>query len=96
MSSIAQYLQSIRTAIFARTVRNDIANAIEQCYDDVSNPTLKTEALQAAVQAKIDAGEMAALTIGDGTITKAKLDPNISFEKMNATVVGESLILTIE
>lgn len=73
MSSIEQFLQSIRTAIFARTVRNDIANAIEQCYDDVHNPTLNTEAIQAAVQAKIDAGQMAALTIGDRTITAVKL-----------------------
>lgn len=96
MSSIAQYLQSVRTSILARTVRNDIANAIEQCYDDVNSPTLQTEALESALQKKINQGEMAALTIGDGTITKAKLDPNISFEKMNATVVGESLILTIE
>ncbi len=73
MSSIEQFLQSIRTAILARTVRNDIANAIEQCYDDVHNPTLNTEAIQAAVQAKIDAGQMAALTIGDHTITAVKL-----------------------
>lgn len=73
MSSIAQYLQSIRNAILARTVRNDIANAIEQCYDDVHNPTLNTEAIQAAVQAKIDAGQMAALTIADGSLTGAKL-----------------------
>lgn len=34
MSSIEQFLQSIRTAIHARTVRNEIANAIEQCYDE--------------------------------------------------------------
>ena len=90
MSNIEQYLQSIRTAILARTVRDDIANAIEQCYDDVHNPTLNTEAIQAAVQAKIDAGEMAGLTIGDGTLTgakfadgtipKAKLDPSITFD----------------
>ena len=73
MSSIEQFLQSIRTAIFARTVRNDIANAIEQCYDDVHNPTLNTEAIQAAVQAKIDAGQMAALTIANGSLTGAKL-----------------------
>lgn len=94
MSSIEQFLQSIRSAILARTVRNDIANAIEQCYDDVHNPTLNTEAMQAAVQAKIDAGQMAGLTIGDGTLTgakfadgtipKAKLDPSITFDADSA------------
>ena len=39
----------------------------------IANPTLQTEALEAALQNKIDEGEMAALTIGDHTITAAKL-----------------------
>lgn len=76
--------------MWADEVRESIAHGIEQCYSDVSNPTLQTDALEAALQTKIDEGEMAALTIGDGTITtakiangaitQAKLDPNISFE----------------
>ena len=76
--------------MWADEVRESIAHGIEQCYSDVSNPTLQTDALEAALQTKIDEGEMAALTIGDGTITTAKiangaitqekLDPNISFE----------------
>ena len=73
MSAISTILARLRAAIWAIDVRDDIANAIEQCYSDVSNPTLKTEALEAALQNKIDEGEMAALTIGDGTITAAKL-----------------------
>ena len=73
MSAISTILARLRAAIWAIDVRDDIANAIEQCYSDVSNPTLKTEALEAALQTKIDAGEMAALTIGDHTITAAKL-----------------------
>jgi len=73
MSAISTILTRLRAAIWAIDVRDDIANAIEQCYSDVSNPTLKTEALEAALQTKIDEGEMAALTIGDGTITAAKL-----------------------
>ena len=73
MSSIETYLQYIASKVWAREVRTAIVNAIRQCYDDVHNPTLNTEALQAAIQAKIDAGQMAALTIGDRTITAAKL-----------------------
>lgn len=73
MSAISTILARLRAAIWAIDVRDDIANAIEQCYSDVSNPTLKTEALEAALQNKIDQGEMAALTIGDHTITAAKL-----------------------
>ncbi len=73
MSAIETYLQYIASKVLARDVRTAIVNAIRQCYDDVHNPTLNTEALQAAIQAKIDAGQMAALTIGDRTITAAKL-----------------------
>ena len=73
MSAISTILNNLRSAIWAIDVRDDIADAIEQCYSDVSNPTLQTEALEAALQTKIDQGEMAALTIGDHTITAAKL-----------------------
>lgn len=76
MSAISTILAKLRSAIWAIDVRDDIADAIEQCYSDVSNPTLQTEALEAAIQEKIDEGEMAALTIGDGTITAAKLAAN--------------------
>ena len=94
MSAISTILARLRAAIWAIDVRDDIANAIEQCYSDVSNPTLKTEALEAALQNKIDQGKMAALTIGDGTLTgakladgtipKAKLDPSITFDADSA------------
>ena len=93
MSAISTDINKIRNAVWADEVRESIAHGIEQCYSDVSNPTLQTEALEAALQTKIDEGEMAALTIGDGTITtakiangavtQAKLDPNISFEADN-------------
>ena len=94
MSAISNFLSFLRSAIYAIDVRDGIADAIEQCYNDVNNPTLKTEALEAALQTKIDEGEMAALTIGDGTITgaklangtipKAKLDPSITFDADSA------------
>lgn len=74
------FVTTLRSSIWAIDVRDGIGDsiqklseAIEQCYSDVSNPTLQTEALEAALQNKIDEGEMAALTIGDHTITAAKL-----------------------
>lgn len=80
LTRLANTVALIRSAIYAIDVRDDIADAIEkcgeaieQCYSDVSNPTLQTEALEAALQEKIDQGEMAALTIGDRTITAVKL-----------------------
>lgn len=73
MSAISTYLQQILNAIWARDVRQAIHDAISQCYDDVNKPALQTDAMQRAVQAKIDAGEMAALTIADGSLTGAKL-----------------------
>lgn len=73
MSAISQDLAKIQSAIYGEEVRGAIYDAISQCYNDVSNPTLQTEAIEAAIQVKIDEGEMAALTIADGTITGAKL-----------------------
>ena len=73
MSSIATYLNQILRSVYGKDVRQAIHDAISQCYDDVNAPALQTEAMQAAVQAKINAGEMAALTIADGSLTGAKL-----------------------
>lgn len=83
MSAISTYLEYIRTKIYAKDVRTAIVNAISQCYDDVNKPALQTEAMQAAVQAKIDAGEMAALTVADGSLTGAKL--------ANGTITADKL-----
>ena len=73
MSAISTYLQRIITAIWAKDVRQAIHDAISQCYDDVNKPALQTEAMQAAVQAKIDAGQMAAYTVADGSFAGSKL-----------------------
>ena len=95
MSAISTYLEYIRSKIYAKDVRTAIVNAISQCYDDVNRPALQTEAMQAAVQAKIDSGQMAALTIADGSLTgaklangtipKAKLDPSIGYSHADST-----------
>ena len=98
MSAISTYLHQIITAIWAKDVRQAIHDAISQCYDDVNAPALQTEAMQAAVQAKIDAGEMAALTIADGSLTGAKLaDGTISTGKIaNEAITRDKLSTDIE
>lgn len=83
MSAISTYLEYIRSKIYAKDVRTAIVNAISQCYDDVNKPALQTEAMQAAVQAKIDSGQMAALTIADGSLEGKKLaDKTIATAKI--------------
>lgn len=83
MSTISNYLQKIITEVYARNVRQAIHDAISQCYDDVNSPVLHTAAMKVAVQEKIDEGEMAALTIADGSITGAKL--------ANATIPSDKI-----
>lgn len=94
MSRISNILSKLSAAVYAIDVRDDIVEAIRECYENVNNPTLQTDALQTAIQHKIDSGAMAAMTIGDGTITKAKLDPNISLG-MVATVNEDTECLVL-
>lgn len=76
-STIAQYLNKILEAVYGKDVRQAIHDSIKQCYSDVSNPTLNLEALQDIVQQKIDSGELANLTIGDGVVTAEKLASDV-------------------
>lgn len=73
-SKIEQFLNKILSSRFGKDVRQAIHDGIEQCYNDVNNPDLNTEAFETAVQNKIDDGSLALLTIPDGSITKEKLD----------------------
>lgn len=89
-SSIQQFLNKILSSRYGKDVRQAIHDGIEQCYDDVNNPDLNTEAFKTAVQSKIDDGTIPAMTIPDGSITKAKLDPNIEFgAKVDNTLKNE-------
>lgn len=80
-SSIEQNLNKILSSRYGKDVRQAIHDGIKQCYDDVANPDLNTEAFETAVQNKIDDGSLALLTIPDGSITKEKLD-----QDMNETI----------
>lgn len=49
MSAISTFITKIRTAVYGEQVRGAIADAIEQCYDDVSSPSLNTAAFATAI-----------------------------------------------
>lgn len=51
MSAISGYLTSILNAVYGEQVRSAIVNAITQCYDDVTNPSLNTAAFSTAIEA---------------------------------------------
>lgn len=78
-SPISQYLTRILTSIYGRDVRQAIHDAISTCYDDVTSPSLNTGAFYTAVQQAIDDGTLAVMEIQDGTITREKLSPEITF-----------------
>lgn len=77
-SKIEQYLNKILSSRFGKDVRQSIHDGIKQCYSDVTNPDLNVDAFETAVQNKIDSGALAAMTIADGSITKEKLDQDIT------------------
>ena len=76
-SNIQQFLNKILSSRYGKDVRQAIHDSIEQCYDDVTNPDLNTEAFETAVQNKIDSGALALMTIPDGSITKEKLGEDL-------------------
>ena len=49
MSAISGFINAIRNAVYGEQVRGAIADAITQCYDDVSNPSLNTAAFATAI-----------------------------------------------
>lgn len=95
MSKIESYLKQILSAVYGKDVRQSIHDAIAQCYDDVSNPTLSTEAMKTTIEARIqellDDGSLANMTIADGSITAEKLADDIVF---GVTEVTEASAMT--
>lgn len=77
-SNIEQNLNKILSSRYGKDVRQAIHDGIKQCYEDVTSPELNIDAFETAVQNKIDSGELATMTIPDGSITVKKLDSNLS------------------
>ena len=56
MSAISGYISQIQNAVYGEQVRSAIVSALEQCYSDVTNPSLQTEAFQEALDAAYAGG----------------------------------------
>lgn len=90
MANIQEILTKILSSRYGKDMRQAIHDGIKQCYSDVTNPDLNIDAFETAVQNKIDSGELAAMTIADGSITKAKLSQDIADEiDQNSTDVSD-------
>ena len=92
MSKISEALNAIMDPanIYGKDIRKAIHDGIEVCYDDVTSPALNSEAFKAAVQSKIDDGSIAAMTIGEKSLTGDKLaDETITKDKLGEDVQAE-------
>ena len=94
MSNIQNYLTQILSAVYGKDVRQSIHDAIKQCYDDVSNQSLNTEAFKTALADAIADGTLTALNVGDGTITESKLaNAAVTKEKIaNAAITTAKIV----
>lgn len=72
-SQIDTYLHNILTHDYARDVRTAIVNAIQECYDNTQNPSLREEAFIAAIEAELLNGHLTGLDLGDGDVTTSKI-----------------------
>ncbi len=88
-------MSKIQSAIYGKDVRQSIHDAIAQCYSDVSNPTLSSDAMKTTVNTRIqellDNGTLSNMTIADGSIETVKIaDKAITEDKLTSEIV-ESL-----
>lgn len=73
MNDISTLLNQILEAKHGEQVRQSIHDSIEQCYEDVNNPSLREESFYNAVQQAIEDGTLDSLAIEDGSITASKI-----------------------
>jgi len=93
MANIESLLAQILSARFGKDVRQSIHDAIAQCYDDVSNPTLNTKAFYNAIVQALAEGILANLTIAEGSVTTDKLaDQAVTAAKIAAQTITEDEI----
>lgn len=74
----------------ALTEALDKVQSIDDRFESLTEEAVK-EATAVEIQKQIEAGTMANLTIGDGTITKEKLDPNLKFGIEDGEVTNEKI-----
>lgn len=62
-SNIDELLKAILSTKLGKDMRQSIHDGIQQCYEDVNNPTLKLDAIRQIIEEKIDDGTIASLTV---------------------------------
>lgn len=72
-SSISTELNKILSSVYGEEVRQAIHDAILQCYEDVSSPSLKQAAFLNAINTAVRNGTLTGLTLTNGCIDTAKL-----------------------
>lgn len=85
MSAISGYISQIQNAVYGEQVRGAIVSALEQCYSDVSSPSLQTEAFQTALNAAYAGGILDIQTV---TQISAMTNQNIIY-RYNGTEAGK-------
>lgn len=85
-SAIDGYIQQIQTAVYGEQVRSSIVNALLACYSDVTNPSLQTEAFEAALNAAYAGGILDIQTV---TQMSAMTNQNIIY-RYNGTEAGKN------
>ena len=72
-SSISTHLNKILSSVYGEEVRQAIHDAILQCYEDVSSPSLNQTAFLNAINTAVRNGTLTGLTLTNGCIDTAKL-----------------------
>lgn len=83
MSSIQTYLNSIMSAIYGEEVRSSIKSAIQQCYNDVNNPTLLTTGINSIITNKVADGTISGQIITDIGVLTEPTDNLFDFSKVS-------------
>ena len=88
-SKISGYLAQIASAKYGRDVRDAIYNAISECYENVTDPSLIRDAFLTVLQERIDDGTIARMTIPDKGIDQTKLgDQSVTNRALALESVG--------
>lgn len=83
MPSISSLLAYIGDSIYGSQVRSSIIAAIQQCYDDVNNPTLLTTGINTIISNKIADGTISDRIITDIGVLTEPTDNLFDFSKVS-------------
>lgn len=83
MPSISSLLEYIQSSIYGSQVRSSIVSAIQQCYEDVNNPTLLTTGINSIITNKVADGTISSQIIADIGVLTEPTDNLFDFSKVS-------------